>query len=313
MVILFIGDDEQESSAILIDGGNATLSAEVLSYKIIVEKYAKGEGISEYVSYILAIMQVESGGKGKDVMQSSESLGLAPNSLEAEASIKQGCKYFSELVKSMKASRCDIETAIQAYNFGGGFIDYVANHGKKYNLNLAGSFAKEKANGKKVAYTNPIATDNGSWRYAYGNQYYAQLVNQYLGGTMKKFDDKTVQVIMDEALKYQGYPYVFGGSSPTTSFDCSGLTQWCYAKAGISLPRIAQAQYDVTEHIAMKDAKPGDLVFFKNTYDAGTLVTHVGIYVGDMKMYNAGDPIGYAALNDNYWQQHLIGAGRIKK
>lgn len=313
MTILFAGDDQNTSSGSAIDLGNSTLTAEVLSHQKTIEKYAKKFGISEYIPYLLAIMQVESGGKGKDVMQSSESLGLAPNSLDTEASIKQGCQYFANLIQSMKAKNCDINTAVQSYNFGGGFIDYVAGQGKKYSLDLATSFAKEKSGGEKVSYNNPIAASSGSWRYGYGNQFYAQLVNQYLSSNSQKFDDKTVQSIMDEALKYEGFPYVFGGSSPTTSFDCSGLTQWSYGKAGISLPRTAQAQYDVTNHLDIKDAKPGDLVFFHSTYDAGTLVTHVGIYVGNMRMYNAGDPIGYADLNESYWQQHLIGAGRIKK
>lgn len=311
--LLFMGEDDSSSSASVIDVGNSSLSTEVLRYKSAVEKYAKEYGIEEYVAYLLAIMEVESGGTAVDVMQSSESLGLPPNTLGTDASIQQGCKYFASLIQSMKASGCDLDTAVQSYNFGGGFIDYVAKNGKKYSLELSIAFAKEKSGSIKVTYTNPIAASNGSWRYGYGNQYYAQLVKQYLGTTTQKFDDQTVQAIMDEALKYENYPYVFGGSSPTTSFDCSGLTQWCYAKVGISLPRTAQAQYDVTEHLDIKDAKAGDLVFFQGTYDAGTQITHTGIYVGDMKMYNAGDPIGYADLNSSYWQQHLVGAGRIKK
>lgn len=153
---------------------------------------------------------------------------------------------------------------------------------------------------------------NGGWRYSYGNQFYVELVNQYLYVT--QFDDETVQAIMNEALKYNGWKYVFGGSSPTTSFDCSGLTQWCFGKAGISLPRTAQAQYDATQHIPITQAKPGDLVFFHSTYNAGSYVTHVGIYVSPTQMYHAGSSgIGYTDLTSSYWQQHLIGAGRVKQ
>ena len=90
--------------------------------------------------------------------------------------------------------------------------------------------------------------------------FYVQLVTQYLVTT--EFDDDTVQAIMDEALKYEGWRYVYGGASPTTSFDCSGLTQWTYGKAGINLPRTAQQQYDVTQHIPLSEAQAGDLVFF---------------------------------------------------
>lgn len=263
------------------------------------------------MNYLLAIMQVESGGTVADVMQSSESLGLPPNSLSTEESIKQGCKYFSELLKSAEAKGCDINTVVQAYNYGGGFIDYVASHGKKYTFDLAVSFARDKSGGVKVTYKNEIAIkENGGWRYKYGNMFYVRLVNQYLA--VPSFSDATAQAIFNEALKYQGWKYVFGGSNPNTSFDCSGLVQWCYGKAGISLPRTAQAQYDATQHIPLSQAKAGDLVFFHSTYNAGTYVTHVGIYAGNNRMYHAGDPIGYADLTGSYWQQHLIGAGRVK-
>ena len=148
-------------------------------------------------------------------------------------------------------------------------------------------------------------------RYQYGNQFYVELVNQYL--TVPQVSGELAQKVMNEALKYQGWKYVYGGSNPNTSFDCSGLTQWCYGKAGISLPRTAQAQYDATQHLPLSQAKAGDLVFFHSTYNAGTYVTHVAIYVGNNKIYHAGDPIGYADLNNSYWQQHLIGAGRVKQ
>lgn len=304
-------DDEEDppNSALTTDA--MSLSAAVLKHRLTVEKYCREFGITDQVMVILAIMQVESGGQGGDVMQASESLGLPVNTLGTDASIKQGVKYFASLVKSMKAADVDLNTAIQSYNFGGGFIDYVAKHGKKYTFELASDFAKARAGGKQVKYTNPVS-DTG-WRYAYGNMYYVKVISQYLVTDGAKFDDKTVQVIMTEALKYQGTAYVFGGSTPATGFDCSGLTSWSYAKAGITLPRTAQAQYDATAHLNIKDAKPGDLVFFHSTYNTADYVTHVGIYVGNMKMYNAGDPLGYADLNSKYWQAHLIGAGRVKR
>ena len=182
---------------------------------------------------------------------------------------------------------------------------------KEVQLCLSGIFSKEKSDGEKVTYSNPIAIkENGGWRYNYGNMFYVMLVKQYL--TTTKFDDKTVQGIFDEAFKYEGTAYVFGGSSPATGFDCSGLTQWCYAKVGLQLPRVAQDQYDAMSHIELKDAKPGDLIFFHSTYDAGTYVTHVGIYAGDNRMFHAGDPVGWTNLTETYWQQHIIGAGRYK-
>ena len=307
VAILF--SDEQDSGISNIHYGGVNVSAEVLAHKPMVEKYAKEYGVEEYVNILLAIIQVESGGTAEDVMQSSESLGLPPNSLSTEESIKQGVKYFSELLASSERLSVDLESVIQSYNYGGGFLGYVAKRGNKYTFELAQSFSKEYSGGEKVSYPNPIAIPiNGGWRYNYGNMFYCLLVKQYL--TTTQFDDKTVQGIFDEAFKYEGTAYVFGGSSPATGFDCSGLTQWCYAKVGLKLPRVAQDQYDVMTHIDLKDAKPGDLIFFHSTYDAGTYVTHVGIYAGENRMFHAGNPVGWTNLTESYWQQHLIGAGR---
>ena len=272
LFLFIVTADDEENSTSYFDFSGLNLSEEVLKHQPTVEKYAKEYGISDYVNYLLAIMQVESGGTATDVMQSSESMGLPPNSLSTEESIKQGCKYFSELLKSAEAKGCDIDTVVQAYNYGGGFIDYVAKHGKKYTFELAVSFAKDKSGGVKVTYKNEISIkENGGWRYKYGNMFYVRLVNQYLA--VPSFSDATAQAIFKEALKYQGWKYVFGGSNPNTSFDCSGLTSWCYGKAGISLPRTAQAQYDATQHIPLSQAKAGDLVFFHSTYNSGTYIT----------------------------------------
>ncbi|MFD1452548.1 bifunctional lytic transglycosylase/C40 family peptidase [Oceanobacillus sojae] len=313
-VDIFISNEEHSSDSgdFIHDIDDVSVSKDVLKHQPMVEKYAQEYGISEYVSTLLAIIQVESGGKLKDVMQSSESLGLPPNTLDTEASIQQGTKYFSDLLHSAERSDVDGNTAIQAYNYGGAFIDYVAKRGSQYNFELAENFAKERSGGSKVTYSNPIAVKkNGGWRYRYGNMFYVDLVSQYF--ISPQFDDELVQIVMNEALKYEGFPYVFGGDNPKTSFDCSGLTQWSYQKAGINLPRTAQQQYEATESITLSEAKPGDLVFFHSTYNAATYVTHVGIYLGNNQMYNAGDPIGYADLTSSYWQKHLIGAGRIKQ
>lgn len=310
--LIFVAIFSSSGSNPSFDVDGLSVSADVLKYEGIVEKYAKEYGISEYVNYLLAIMQVESEGKGNDVMQSSESEGLPVNSLSPEESIKQGCKYFADLLKTAKNKGCDINTVIQAYNYGDGFIDYVSSNGKKYSFELAENFASSKCGGSKQKYDNPISVKkNGGWKYTYGNMFYVLLVTQYTSA--QKFDDKTVQAIMNEALKYKGWKYVYGGCTPTTSFDCSGLVQWCYGKAGIGLPRTAQEQYDITQHVSLSQAKPGDLVFFKGTYNAGTYITHVGIYVGNNRMYAAGDPIGYADLTTDYWKQHIVCAGRVKK
>lgn len=288
------------------------LSPEVLQYKPLVEKYAYKYNIGEYINYLLAIIQVESGGVLADVMQSSESAGLPQNSLETEESIDQGCKYFSQLINYAKEKGCDMNATVQAYNYGASYLNYIQVNGLKHTYNLSENFAKNMSGGVKVDYNNQIAiARNGGWRYKYGNQFYVELVLQYIG--FEEFNDETVQIIMNEALKYKGWKYVFGGDNPNTSFDCSGLTQWCFKKANIDLPRTAQQQYDFTQHISIDEAKPGDLVFFQGTYDSGTYVTHVGIYIGNNQMYHAGNPIGYADLTESYWQEHLICVGRIKR
>ena len=311
LCVMISSDDSDENSGFNGYNSGVNISPEVLQHQPLVDKYARQFGIESYVDYLLAIIQVESGGNAKDVMQSSESKGLPPNSLDTEESIEQGCKYFSSLIKTADEKGCDINTVVQSYNYGGGFIGYVSNYGKKYTFDLAQNFSKDKSGGRKVEYKNQISIPiNGGWRYNYGNMFYVQLVSQYL--IPNGFNDTTVKKIFNEALKYEGWKYVYGGSNPDTSFDCSGLDQWCYNKAGITLPRTAQQQYDATLHIPLKQAKAGDLVFFHSTYNTSGYVTHVGIYAGDNKMFHAGDPIGYADLTSEYWQKHLIGAGRIK-
>lgn len=318
-ILLFVGifagdsDEEQISS---IDGtpdylAGMNLSEDVLAYQSIVESYADEYGISEYVGYLMSIMQVESGGRGDDVMQSSEYAGVEKDSLHPEESIRYGCKFFSELLNKTQSKGCDINTAIQAYNFGSVYVDYVAEHELKHTFTLAEAFAEEKSGGITVKYNNAIAiSTNGGWRYKYGNMFYVQLVSQYL--FLDQLPDETYDLVMNEALKYEGWRYVFGGASPSTSFDCSGLTQYCFGQAGIELGRTAQDQYNGCQHIPVSEAKPGDLIFFQGTYSSGTYITHVGIYVGENKMFDAGDPIGYSDLTTDFWQEHIVCAGRIR-
>ena len=125
--ILISGEDDDSSNSYSPVYSGMNLSADVLKHQPMVEKYARENGISEYVNVLLAIIQMESGGTATDVMQSSESLGLPPNSLSTEESIKQGCKYFASLLSSCKAKgMTDINVVIQSYNYGGGYADYVA-------------------------------------------------------------------------------------------------------------------------------------------------------------------------------------------
>lgn len=157
------------------------LPQEVLNYKPMMDKYCAKYGISQYLSYLLAIMAVESGGRGSDVMQSSESLGLPPGSLTPEQSIEQACKFFLELVQKSERLGSDFKAVIQSYNYGGGFMDYIYSRGNKYSFALAMEFSEKYSGGEKVDYPNPIAIDiNGGWRYIYGNMFYVKLVEQYI-------------------------------------------------------------------------------------------------------------------------------------
>ena len=122
-------------------------------------------------------------------------------------------------------------------------------------------------------------------------------------------DDETFAAILSEAEKYIGYPYVWGGSSPATSFDCSGYVSWVINHSGWNVGRLgAQGLYNICTPTS--NPQPGDLVFFKGTYDTPG-VSHCGIYVGDNKMFHCGDPIGYANLNTSYWQSHFYAYGRL--
>ena len=122
-------------------------------------------------------------------------------------------------------------------------------------------------------------------------------------------DDETFAAMLSEAEKYLGYPYVWGGSSPATSFDCSGFVSWVINHSGWNVGRLgAQGLYNICTPTS--SPRPGDLVFFKGTYDTPG-VSHCGIYVGDNKMLHCGDPIGYANLNTSYWQSHFYAYGRL--
>ena len=122
-------------------------------------------------------------------------------------------------------------------------------------------------------------------------------------------DDETFATILKEAEKYLGFPYVWGGSSPSTSFDCSGFVSYVYNQCGWSFGRLgAQGLYNICSRTS--SPRPGDLVFFVGTYDTAG-ISHVGIYVGDGWMLHCGDPISYANLNSSYWQSHLYAYGRL--
>ena len=125
--------------------------------------------------------------------------------------------------------------------------------------------------------------------------------------------DEEFAAIYKEAQKYVGTPYVWGGSTPNTGFDCSGYVCWVYNQNGYDVGRTtANGLWNKSQHISEAEAKPGDLVFFEGTYDTPGK-SHVGIYLGNGKMVSAGDPIKYADIHSSYWQKYLSGFGRLSK
>ena len=125
--------------------------------------------------------------------------------------------------------------------------------------------------------------------------------------------DEEFAAIYKEVQKYVGTPYVWGGSTPETGFDCSGYVCWVYNQNGYDVGRTtANGLWQKSQHISEAEAKPGDLVFFEGTYDTPGK-SHVGIYLGNGMMVSAGDPIKYADIHSSYWQKYLSGFGRLSK
>lgn len=127
------------------------------------------------------------------------------------------------------------------------------------------------------------------------------------------YDDATVQALMEEAAKYLGFPYVWGASKPSTSFDCSGFVCWVFTNSGVyKLPRTtAQGIYNQCTPVSITEARAEDIIFFTGTYNLSGPVSHVGIYCGNGVFIHCGDPISYASVNSPYWQSHFYGYGRL--
>ncbi|MBH0345750.1 C40 family peptidase [Bacillus mobilis] len=131
--------------------------------------------------------------------------------------------------------------------------------------------------------------------------------------TTKSITASQFNKVYAEMKKHDGEPYKYGGNSPKTGFDCSGLMQWGYGTQGIKLPRTSQDQYNQTTRVERKALQPGDLVFFKGTVPGKSGITHVGMYIGNNKFYNASNSgVGEASLDSTYWSKYIAGYGRVK-
>ncbi|WP_107838320.1 bifunctional lytic transglycosylase/C40 family peptidase [Metasolibacillus meyeri] len=305
LLIIFLVADEARPPAGQFTIGSQ-LSQAVLQYEEIVQSALSIYGLETHTPLVLAIMMQESGGTASlDVMQASESIGLPPNTItDPLYSIEIGVAHFEKVMTKMEQLGVDLDTAIQSYNYGSGYMDFIAANGGVHSEELAAVFAKQQA--EKLGWAS------------YGDSNYVAHVKRYVG-TMRDGEwidlvnaSADFQAVYETMVAFEGYPYTFGGMNPATSFDCSGLMMWAFRKIGVHLPRTAQEQYDVSKKITADELKPGDFIFFTGTYNAGRPVTHIGMYVGNGKMFDAnGGGIGFTDLNDRYWQEHLYGYGRI--
>ncbi|EJQ19416.1 MULTISPECIES: lysozyme family protein [Bacillus] len=325
------GDSKSGSGGGMVGIGQIkNLPPEVMRWKDMVEKECAAQGVPEFVPYVLGIIMVESNGiseKLPDIMQSSESQGWNMNTISnPKDSIYYGVMHLKGVFTDAKELGInDLSAIVQGYNFGRYYIKWLATNNRTHSLETADYYSKTvvapaggNKNGATIGYSQPVAIAyNGGYRYKNGgNFFYAEMVKQYLSfdnGTAPVNGSETFKKIMEEALKYNGNPYVWGGKTPAQGFDCSGLTSWAFRAAGVNLNGSASEQYYATVEVDPKDAQPGDLVFFKGTYGGPNHVSHVGIYVDANTMYdseNAG--IGYHQFTSPGWQKYYAGIRRVK-
>lgn len=301
-------------------GGTANVSPEVMALLPYVEKYANKYGISNYVGIMLALIQQESGGRGSDPMQSSESYcGRVGCINSVEMSIDKGVLHFKNVLT--KANH-DVQLTLQSYNFGGGFIDWIKKRGGKYTKELAIKFSqqmyqKEIARGRGHLYSC-IRAEAKPLRACYGDILYVDAVLKYYNGGI---GDQGVVVNASGAIKKAidvgmtalGRPYVWGGGRTNASiarreFDCSSFVWWAYREAGVNLGPMGATTNTLKYKGARVNAskmKVGDLIFWDTYKKDG----HVAIYIGDGKFLGAqsGDGVSIARLDNPYWKKHFSG------
>ncbi len=281
------------------------ISEEVWMWEPVVRELAMKEQIGDQLPLLLAIMMQESGGRAADVMQSSESAGLAVGAItNPVASIAQGIKHWKQMLTLARGlGITDTETIVQSYNYGPGWLYFVKEQGGIGTEELRKKFSMNHAKSENCGWRSP---------FCYGDYTYSIKVMRYYTST-KQNENRSSQVetILAEARKFEGWPYVWGGDSPDTSFDCSGLMTWIYAKVGIQLPRTAEEQYYYSSRVSETELKPGDLVFFTGTSNHA-FISHVGVYVGNGKMYNSNSSgVGYSDLSNPLWKSKIYGYGRV--
>ncbi|WP_096081508.1 lysozyme family protein [Enterococcus mundtii] len=262
----------------------------ILQWEHLVREACEKYGIPEYVNMILAIIQVESGGDAErfpDIMQASESQGLSPNTIDdPELSIDRGTHYFAQLLSKARELHLDDRAALQAYNYGEDFLNWLANTNKQYSFFHAELYAREKSNRQTVRYTHPVALPHGfSWRYAYGNMFYVPIVTNYLWLENSDF----LEAAINEIGTIQGEKY-------WQWYGFEGRVEWCAIFVSWVADQVGYLNQEkiiksancleminwLTEKGNYKKAsenyhpQPGDLIFF-DWNGGGTGKDHVGI------------------------------------
>lgn len=321
IIILAINGDHSSDDQGAISAIN--ISPEVEALRPIVQKECIAHDIPECVDIILAIIMQESGASVPDVMQSSESKGLPPNTIQSpEESIQAGVEYFSLGYKQARgeATKSPKETAIQGYNYGSGYIGWAIKNGGGWSAENAVAFAKKQSHGKKRS----GGVRDG--QYAYGDQLYVQHVMQYLqanlgengGAGTVKGGSPAIEKSISSGSRYIGKsPYVWGGGRNKRDiaagrFDCSSFVRWCFSEAGIDLGPMSSTTTNTLVYkgksVSKKDMKRGDLIFF-DTYKVNG---HVGIYLGNGEFLNDNSSKGVwiDKLSNPYWASAFKGVVR---
>lgn len=310
-IFLVFSYDEEETR---ITASAKNIPESVLKHKGTIIKYMRKYNIPDkYLPYILAQATQESGGKEPDIFQASESkyngqMGMIKS---AEESIEHAMKRWREIIDEIDRRKLifSVELVLQTYNFGSGYLDWVANHGRKWTEENAESFSKHK-----------LATLK-NWNYnKYGDIHYIKNIYRYLNlernyKNIQNISDATIKTVIDEAYSFLNVPYELYGNNPPYCIDCSAFTMRVYKKIGINFSHSAQAQYEaVTDNgkklkTKISDLEIGDLVFFKGTYNTSKYITHVGIYIGNGKMINAQIPRVKIADIENDFGKSFVGGG----
>lgn len=306
------------------------LTAGVAS-NIMTTNYLSTEGVlsevnQEFSSYEYALQaeidDIESYHPGYDEYQvKGDSVGHEVHELFSYLTAKHGeIKSSSEIRSELKALfnkmyKKEYETqTITKYNDDGEAYDYrifILTIKKKTIDEIAREEFKDKET--NLAHYEALLEAGGNMTDLFGSGNYDEIINNpNFGNPGIAFDDETVQKLFNEAEKHIGKKYVYGANGPN-NFDCSSFVAWSFRKSGVkNIPRTtAWGIYkDYCNPISASEAKAGDIIFFKGTYNAGRPISHVGIYAGNGMMIHAGDPIQYASINTNYWKKHFYGFGR---